>query len=185
MQAPCSERSAEAKHDDAGGAAEEEAAVPPPSEDVVYALACNMCRGNKFVLCVAEDLMQDDINNSPGMPRRTGCAWNNPYVHTVHNDADATKNTCCTDCGSYFLENVKSWMEECAASIEGKLNCPGCRSAHALGTCKCMPDGAVLIRTLDGLLDCISALNRARLNALSSFTIFPQRTRGTNQLGRI
>ena len=47
---------------------DEEAAAPSvPPDDGVYALVCNMCRGDKYVLCIAEDLMQDDINRSPGM----------------------------------------------------------------------------------------------------------------------
>jgi hypothetical protein len=46
---------------------EEAAAASVPPDDGVYALVCNMCRGDKSVLCVAEDLMQDDINRSPGM----------------------------------------------------------------------------------------------------------------------
>jgi len=134
MDTPCSPvEDGGAKKEEDGGAAEEETAAPLPPEDVVYALVCNMCRGNKFVLCVAEDLMQDDVNSSPGMPRLAGCAWNSRCVHAhclvmliqpwLHRR---------TDCGSYFLENVKDWMEECAASIEGKLNCPACRSARAI-----------------------------------------------------
>ena len=32
----------------------------------VYALACAVCRGEKFVLCLAEDLLEDDVNKNPG-----------------------------------------------------------------------------------------------------------------------
>eukprot|EP00802_Teleaulax_amphioxeia_P012573 Tamp_12616.p1 GENE.Tamp_12616~~Tamp_12616.p1 ORF type:complete len:268 (+),score=49.30 Tamp_12616:544-1347(+) len=83
---------------DAETVAEEGAAeAAPPPEEVVFALACAGCRGEKYVLCVAGDLLEDDANKDP-------------------------------ECGSYFLENTKEWMDECAASVEGKLNCPNCTS---------------------------------------------------------
>lgn len=48
----------------------EEAGTTAAEEDVVHALACASCRGRKYVLCLAQDLMQDDINNNPGVPPR-------------------------------------------------------------------------------------------------------------------
>ena len=38
---------------------------PEYTEEVVYALACAACRGEKFVLCVGDDLMQDEVNSNP------------------------------------------------------------------------------------------------------------------------
>ena len=52
---------------DAETVAEEGAAeAAPPPEEVVFALACAGCRGEKYVLCVAGDLLEDDANKDPG-----------------------------------------------------------------------------------------------------------------------
>ena len=78
-----------------------DAEKPPPAEqqqlqdDAVFTLCCSSCRGEKYILCVADDLLQDEVNNHPA-------------------------------CGSYFLESLQEWMEECAAEVESKLNCPRC-----------------------------------------------------------
>ena len=81
-----------------------DAEKPPPhvaaeqqqlQDDAVFTLCCSSCRGEKYILCVADDLLQDEVNNHPA-------------------------------CGSYFLESLQEWMEECAAEVESKLNCPRC-----------------------------------------------------------
>jgi hypothetical protein len=37
------------------------------AEELVFALACAGCRGEKFVLCLAADLLEDDANKNPGV----------------------------------------------------------------------------------------------------------------------
>ena len=85
------------------GAVSDAEKPPPPvaaeqqqlQNDAVFTLCCSSCRGEKYILCVADDLLQDEVNNHPA-------------------------------CGSYFLESLQEWMEECAAEVESKLNCPRC-----------------------------------------------------------
>jgi hypothetical protein len=36
-------------------------------QELVFALACAGCRGEKFVLCLAADLLEDDANKNPGV----------------------------------------------------------------------------------------------------------------------
>ena len=46
--------------------AETDTAAPTDQQELVFALACAGCRGEKFVLCLAADLLEDDANKNPG-----------------------------------------------------------------------------------------------------------------------
>ena len=84
----------------------------------------------------------------------------------------------CTDCGSYFLENVVEWMEDCASSVEGKLSCPGCRyvSLKSVGLKACK-------RPAEWVNDAPSAYVAKHDLSYPSVKSNVQRTGGPNQLG--